>query len=172
MHTNLAISTLATLLAACPPVFSCESDAAPIFGCEAAKGKKFIDLCATSETTSEPGYLQYRFGSLDGLGQEKAVELKFPQNRKGSFNKFFGATYTYKGIYTQSIRFLSGSYSYTVFTRAKGSRLLGSGVDVRNKATGKTLTVECDSPPKFYIFELKGLVACDPETPIGNACIQ
>lgn len=165
-------ASAAVLLTACTAALGCEPAASPIFACDAAKGRKFIELCATSSGASGPGTLQYRFGSLDGEGREKAVELEFPRSLDASHRKFFGATYTHQGVYTQSIRFQSGGYGYTVFTRSKGNQLVGAGVDVRNTATGKTLSVDCSERPRFYIFELQGLVPCDPDTPVGNACIQ
>ena len=150
---------------------ACESGASVIFGCEAAKGRKFIELCASSPVT-EDGYLQYRFGSLDAEGEEQSAELEYPAELEGSLARFYGATYTQKGIYTQSVRFVSGAYSYAVFTRAKGEETIDAGVEVRNRETGKTSTVACSERPRFYIGELKGLLACDPETPAGEKCIE
>jgi hypothetical protein len=167
------LRTLVTLLAslALPVAHACESGAAVIFGCEAAKGRKFIELCASSPVT-EDGYLEYRFGSLDADGEEQSAELEFPAEREGSLARFYGATYKHKGIYTQSVRFESGAYSYAVFTHAKGEETIDAGVEVRNRDTGKTSTVACSERPRFYIFELKGLLACDPETPAGKQCIE
>ena len=150
---------------------ACESGAAVIFGCEAAKGRKFIELCASSPVT-EDGYLEYRFGTLDADGEEQSAELEFPEQREGSLARFYGATYKHKGVYTQSVRFDSGAYSYAVFTRARGEETVDAGVEVRNRDTGKTSTVSCSERPRFYIFELKGLLACDPETPAGKQCIE
>src|SRR4030095_15393956 len=144
---------------------------AVIFGCEAAKGRKFIELCASSPVT-EDGYLEYRFGSLDADGEEQSAELEFPAEREGSLARFYGATYKHKGIYTQSVRFESGAYSYAVFTRAKGEETVDAGVEVRNRPPGKPAPVACGERPRFYIFELKGLLACDPETPAGKQCIE
>ena len=158
-------------LALASPALACESGSFPLFGCEASKSTKFIELCAPSPV-GEDGYLQYRFGSLDSDGRDKAVELEYPAKRAGSLKAFFGATYTHQGVYTQSVRFATPAFSYTVFTEARGNRELGAGVKVRNLATGKTTVVSCSERPRFYIFELKGLLACDPETPVGTACIK
>lgn len=151
---------------------ACETDSTPIFGCQAANGHKFIQLCASSPVAAEDGFLQYRFGSLDPDGEEKALEFEFPAQRSGSLDHFHGATYTHQGVYIQSVRFVSGTFSYSVFTRAHGRKDLGAGVEVRNLRTGKTVVVSCSERPRFYIFELKGRVACDPDTPLGTACIQ
>ena len=151
---------------------SCESDAPPIFACEAAGGRKFIEICAATPIDEGDGYLLYRFGSLTAGGEEKTVELEYPRERTGSHRKFFGATYTNKGVYTQSVRFAVGEYGYTVFTRARGSQDLGAGVQVRHSRTGKISTVDCSERPRFYIFELKTILACDSDTPVGKACIQ
>ena len=93
---------------------------------------------------------------------ERAISLK----------RFYAATYTHNGVYTQSVRFVSGNFGYTVFTRAKGMQTIAAGVEVRDGKSGKTSIVSCSERPRFYIDELKGLVACDAETPVGTACIR
>jgi len=151
---------------------ACDRGSVPLFGCEAANSRKFIELCAPSPLDARSGYLLYRFGSLDKDGEERAVELQYPAKRAGSLERFYAATYTHKGIYTQSVRFISGNVSYTVFTRARGMQELDAGVEVRDRKSGKTSIVSCSERPRFYIFDLKGLVACDSETPVGTACVK
>ena len=150
---------------------ACDDGSTPIFSCEASNGRKFIELCAASPPSLD-GFLEYRFGTLGRDGQEKAVELVFPQQREGSLAQFFGATYTSKGVYTQSVRFDTGSHSYTVFTRARGSQDEGAGVEVKARASGKVTTIYCIERPRFYVFELQDLLACDAQTPVGKACIR
>lgn len=156
---------------------ACEAEARPIFSCEAAGGRKFIELCAAGESGSVSA-LQYRFGSQTSEGGDGKVELEFPAERQGSLRRFLGAVYRHRGVYTQSVRFNTGSVSYTVFTRSwrdadSAEGMAGSaGVTVRNLRTGRATTVDCSERPRFYIFELQGVLACDPETPAGKACIQ
>ena len=121
---------------------------------------------------AKSGYLRYRFGSLDEDGNEKTLEFEYPPADTFSFKPFYAATYTRGGVYTQSVRFVAGNYGYTVFTRARGSQTLEAGVEVRDRKSGKTSVVSCSERPRFYIFELKGLVPCDPETPVGTACVK
>jgi hypothetical protein len=45
-------------------------------------------------------------------------------------------------------------------------------VQVKARASGKVTTIYCSERPRFYVFELQGLLACDPETPVGKACIR
>ena len=149
-------------------VAACEPDVFPIFGCEASHGRKFIELCGPSPIDAS-GFLVYRFGSIKE--DTDVVELSYPAERTGSLARFFAATYVDHGVYTQSVRFVSGNFSYTVFTHAKGAQELGAGVEVRDRRTGKRSVVSCSERPRFYVFDLKGLVPCDPETPIGKACI-
>jgi hypothetical protein len=59
-----------------------------------------------------------------------------------------------------------------VFTRARGSQVLDAGVEVRDRKSGKISIVLCSERPRFYIFDLQGLVACDPKTPVGTACVK
>jgi len=47
---------------------ACDSGSFPLFGCEAGKSRKFIELCAPSQLDARSGYLLYRFGSLDNEG--------------------------------------------------------------------------------------------------------
>lgn len=151
---------------------ACESGAIPIFSCEAAKGRKFIELCASSPVAGPDGYLEYRFGSQDKDGNEAAVALVYPSQREGSPKKFYGATYSKDGVYTQSIRFETGKASYEVFTEAKGMATTAAGVRVRELPAGKSATIACSERPRFYIIELKDVVPCDAHTPVGRACIR
>lgn len=157
---------------------ACEAGAQPIFSCEADDGRKFIELCASAEPGGPPAELQYRFGSQTPEGRDDAVELVFPEKPAGSLGRFFGAVYTRGDVYTQSVRFKSAGFSYTVFTESwpdadSAEGAAGSaGVTVRNLRTGKSRTVDCSERPRFYISELQGVLACDPATPVGRACIQ
>jgi hypothetical protein len=151
---------------------ACDRGSVALFGCEAANGRKFIELCAPSPLDAHSGYLLYRFGSLDRDGAEKSLELEYPESHAGSLKRFYAATYTHGGVYTQSVRFVSGNFDYTVFTRARGMQELDAGVKVRDRKSGRTSTVLCSERPRFYIFELKGLVSCDSETPVGQACVR
>jgi hypothetical protein len=150
----------------------CDSGSFPIFGCDAAKSRKFIELCAPSPLDARSGYLRYRFGSNDENGAEKTLELEYPAIGTDSLKRFYAATYTHGGVYTQSVRFVAGNFGYTVFTRARGSQTLDAGVEVRDRKSGKTSVISCSERPRFYIYELKGLVPCDPETPVGTACVK
>ena len=170
MRKHLLATTVAALCLA-GTAHGCDEDSSPLFSCQAADGRKFIELCSSSPPSPD-GFLQYRFGSLDKEGNEKKVELIYPESRTGSLKQFYGATYTHKGSYTQSVRFSSGQYRYTVFTQTRGTRDEGSGVMVRNVDTGKQTVVSCSERPRFYIFDLTGIVQCDPDTPVGKACVK
>lgn len=39
-------------------------------------------------------------------------------------------------------------------------------------AKGRKLIVACSERPRFYIHDLQDLVPCDPETPVGTACVK
>lgn len=167
-----AIALLPLLVLAAAPARACAGGLTPIFACEAAKGRKFIELCAELPLTESSGTLQYRFGALDSSGIIRTPELEFPSELAGSHKRFLGATYTHQGIYAQTVRFVSGAYSYTVFTRARGAQLQDAGVEVRALNTGKVTTISCSERPRFYIHELRGALVCDPQTPAGRACIK
>jgi hypothetical protein len=152
----VALATI-TVGAGALPAGACNSDGEQaIFSCEAA----------------QDGYFRYRFGTQDKDGNEARVELAYPDNLDGSLTRFYAAVYTYKGVYTQSVRFTRGGYDYRVYTEASGARALGAGVEVRDRESGKTTRIACSERPRFSIWELKGLVACGPETPVGKACLK
>ena len=151
---------------------ACSSDAVALFGCDAAKSRKYIELCAPSPLDEKSGYLVYRFGALDKDGIETSVEFEYPPEDAGSLKRFYAATYTYRGVYTKSVRFVSGNFSYTVFTHARGTEDLDAGVEVVDRRSGKRSTILCSERPRFYIWDLKGIVPCDPETPVGTACVK
>lgn len=151
---------------------ACGGGAVPIFACDVAGGRKFIELCAPSPSDAGPDFLVYRFGSLGKDGAAGTIELEFPPRPEASMQRFYGATYTHRGVYTQSVRFVSGQFSYTVFTRAQGTQELDAGVEVVDRVNGRKRTVSCGERPRFYIFDLKGRIPCDPETPVGRACVK
>jgi len=151
---------------------ACEPGSFPLFGCEADNSRKFIELCAPQPLDADTGYLRYRFGSLDNDREEKAVELEYPPALEGSLKRFYGATYTHNGVYTQSVRFVTGNLGYAVYTRSRGTQTIDAGVEVRDRKTGKKSVVSCSERPRFYIHELQNFIACDPETPVGLACIR
>jgi hypothetical protein len=144
----------------------------PLFGCEAATGRKFIELRAPQPFCGWTGYLRYRFGSLDEDREEKALELEYPPTTNGSLKRFYGANYTHNRVYTQSVRVVTGDFGYTVFTRSRGMQTIDAGAEVSDRKGGKTTVISCSERPRFYIHELDGLGACDPETPVGQACIK
>ncbi|HMW78217.1 MAG TPA: hypothetical protein PKA22_10480 [Rhodocyclaceae bacterium] len=166
LHTGLLL-----LLLASRPVFACETGTFAVFACEAARGRKFIELCASSPV--EGGFLEYRFGAQDKDGNEQSVEFVYPPSRSGSFKHFFGATYTAKdGVYTQSVRFQTAKASYEVYTHARGMATIRAGVKVREIGGGRTTDITCTERPRFYIHELKGHIDCDTSTRVGRACIR
>lgn len=165
-------STLLCLLVA-GSASACDSGGDALFACDAADSTKYIELCASGTVGEEGSSLQYRFGKLEEDGTRGAVELAYPETPEGSLARFHGAVYhDADDVYVQSVRFDNAGYRYTVFTEAQGMEELGAGVHVRNLKTGKVTTIDCSERPRFYIFELEGVLACDPDTPVGKACIE
>jgi hypothetical protein len=171
-----------------------DSGETAIFRCEASHGKKYVELCLNdgsgADDSSAPdkrNYLVYRFGSLDDHQDARDVELEFPARSPDSFKKFFGAIYDSGKWHTQSVRFVSGNFDYIVFTHSRGATdaeaadessaaredgVEEDGVEIHDRTTGKRAYVRCSERPRFYIHELKELLACDKETPVGTACIR
>ena len=140
--------------------------AATRWRCSAAtlrRAANVIELCAPSPLDAKTGYLVYRFGALDKDGIETSVEFEYPPEDAGSLKRFYAATYTYRGVYTKSVRFVSGNFGYTVFTHARGAEDLDAGVEVLDRRRrGKRSTILCSERPRFYIWELQGIVPAIP----------
>ena len=151
---------------------ACDTGTFPLFGCDAAKSRKFIELCAPSPLSAQSGFLRYRFGSLDDDGAERRWSSNIPRQARTPSSGSTLPPIRHGGVYTQSVRFVAGNFGYTVFTRSRGTATLDAGVEVRDRKTGKTSVISCSERPRFYIFELEGLVPCDPETPVGTACVK
>jgi hypothetical protein len=101
---------------------ACDSGAVALFGCDAAKSRKFIELCAPAPLDAQSGYLLYRFGSLDNEGVEKSVELDIPRTAPARSSGSTPPPIRTAASYTQSVRFVSGNFAYTVFTRRGACR--------------------------------------------------
>ena len=67
------------------------------------------------------------------MASRRPVELEYSRRGAGSLKRFYAATYTHGGLYTQSVRFVSGNFGYTVFTRSRGVETVAAGVDVRDR---------------------------------------
>jgi hypothetical protein len=100
MITRVARYGCAAFLAALSSTASanCESGSFPLFGCDAAKSRKFIELCAPSPLDAKSGFLRYRFGSLDEDGNDGALELEYPAPGTHTLRGFYAATYTHDGV--------------------------------------------------------------------------
>src|ERR1700733_3900670 len=86
-----SVAVALCISAACAPALGCDADAAALFSCEAAGGRKYIELCVSSSLTGADSYLEYRFGSPARDGSPESVELVFPPARNGSLKRFVGA---------------------------------------------------------------------------------
>lgn len=108
------VSLSAALMAS--TAMACDDDATPIFSCEASNGRKFIELCASSPL-SHGGFLEYRFGSLDREGRERAAELVFPSQRAVPW-RGFGEQLIPAGGSTRSLCALKRAHTPTPFSPA------------------------------------------------------
>jgi hypothetical protein len=149
---------------------ACDDGAFPLFSCNAAHDRKYIELCAPTPMDKATGFLTYHYGVLNRDGSHGKIEFEFPRERRRSLSRFFAAAYTDNGVYIQSVRFVTGDFSYRVFTAARDSDDR-AGVDVQNTETGIKTSIACTERPRFYIFDLKDVVPCDPDTPVGRACL-
>jgi hypothetical protein len=113
----------------------CTSEEEVIFSC--CIGKKTLSVCASSNLSSNSGYLQYRFGSsLDKL------ELVFPQTKDHPRSHFRLATDNGARWSSEQISFSVGQTEYIVFSESASFEGSNSGVVVIE--SGKISTcLEC-----------------------------
>src|SRR5262245_14387805 len=75
---TIVLVTIAVVAVALPAHACNANGEQAIFACEAAHGRKFIELCAPAPLSARDGYLRYRFGAQDKDGNETRVELAYP----------------------------------------------------------------------------------------------
>lgn len=108
----------------------CTPSEAIIFSCKI--GKKIASVCAAQELSAQKGYLQYRFG------RKGAPEIVLPDTVAPSPQGVYGKTLAFAGGGGAYLRFVSGHYSYIVYTALRRGRGSTAGVAVERDDRPKT----------------------------------
>ena len=95
----------------------CERDEKTVFSCNL--GRKMVSVCASPDVSPTRGYLQYRFGQIDGFEPEMSV----PKEKTAADRQLDGAHIGYVGANDMNYwRFKNGEYSYVVYSATVNNR--------------------------------------------------
>jgi hypothetical protein len=87
----------------------CTTTERVIFSCHT--GPKTISVCASKHFTLHSGYVQYRFGSHQG------IELRYPKSRIPPNGHFYYHDTGYSRGWIDHLSFKNGGYKYIVYER-------------------------------------------------------
>jgi len=111
----------------------CAPGEAIIFSC--AIGKKTASVCAAQEISAHKGYLQYRFG------RKAAPEIVLPNTIALPPAGVHGKTLSFAGGGGAYLRFVSGHYSYIVYTAVR--RGIGSTAGIAVERDDRRIASLC-----------------------------
>lgn len=123
----------------------CTPSETVVFACRT--GAKMASVCA-SKDTGPKGYLQYRFGKLDG---SEPLEQILPEGQVAAARAASGESVPFSGGGGAWLRFRKGQFTYTVYTGIgnwgpKGEKRTKAGLHIEH--TGKPLaTLKCQEEP-------------------------
>lgn len=124
----------------------CQEQEQIIFSC--SLGKKIVSVCASTDLSSNSGYLQYRFGQKD------ALELAFPALTKSirPHPHIQARTLMFSGGGGAYLRFVAGDYNYIVYTAIGKGWGAKDGVAVEKKYQ-LIANLECQDIPVSKLSE-------------------
>lgn len=166
----MALAILAGLLPAITASAGgiCGEDDSPLFVCETGKKGKFISICAKEDVPGEKwSAIRYQFG------KEGDPEMVYPPDpADGGRLLFFSHREDVRGWYRVSIRFNVGSFTYRVYSIARGKTEGDAGVAVSDRS-GKVLSdIKCIERPYMFPSYLQRALACDLKNPHGEAACK
>jgi hypothetical protein len=123
----------------------CTKAETTVFSCR--MGAKLVSICADPASGVKSGYLQYRFGKLNG---GDSLELAWPQGVMPPSNAATGGTDMFSGGGAAWLRIRKGDYAYVAYTGigrwgAGGQTQVREGVVVEK--LGKSIaSLKCSEP--------------------------
>ncbi len=127
------------------PTSFCTPTETVVFACRT--GAKMASVCA-SRDSGPKGYLQYRFGKLDG---SEPLEQILPEGQVAPARAATGESVPFSGGGGSWLRFTKGRFTYTVYTGIgnwgpKGEKRTKAGLHIEH--AGKPLaTLKCQEEP-------------------------
>jgi hypothetical protein len=133
----------------------------PLFTCETNRGGKYAQICATELKVGEQwSNIHYRFGS-----EGAKPDLLYPADAAQGAQRLFFSHTTAGNDYRVEVRFVSGGYTYRVYSySAQGAGVLVLGPD--RKAVSHA---RCIERPHMFPAYLRRALACDADNPHGAA---
>jgi len=134
-----------------------------LFSCQTASGK-YIRLCGEQDENDGELWhnVTYRFGPANG-----PPELIYPGNQGADKPALFFSHTEAGGDYRVTVRFVSGGYTYRVFSGSKS----GAGVRVEDTKGKRVASVACIERPELFASYLWKSLPCDRTNPHGEeAC--
>ena len=128
------------------PTSFCTPAETVVFACRT--GAKMASVCASRDAGPTKGYLQYRFGKLDG---SEPLEQILPESQVAPGKAATGESVPFSGGGGAWLRFRKGQFAYTVYTGIgnwgpKGEKRTKAGLHVEH--AGKPLaTLKCQEEP-------------------------
>lgn len=128
------------------PTSFCTPAETVVFACRT--GAKMASVCASRDVGPNKGYLQYRFGKLDG---SEPLERILPEGQVVPAKAASGESVPFSGGGGAWLRFTKGQFTYTVYTGIgnwgpKGEKRTKSGLHIGH--AGKPLaTLKCQEEP-------------------------
>lgn len=149
----------ATVEAAIPSDVSlCSSGEQVLFTCRVRGKGKIASICASPGWQKRKGYIVYRYG------RSGRVELSYPDEKTGSFGRFYYSGYVRPLVTRQSLRFVNNSYEYVIETNndeEESPHLDEAFVSISGP---KNAELHCEKSGRRGIdIRIADVVPCDPE---------
>ena len=105
-----------------------------------------INKIVTVAISERPDYIVYRFGNKD------QIDMKYPQETSGSWNKFMYSYYlrgggaSNAGLDLNYLTFTNGNYTYEIYEEyCADDNLISVGIFVKNNSNQNEVNLEGDS---------------------------
>jgi len=133
-----------------------------LFTCETDRAGRYVEICATEVVPGQKWRdIYYRFGA-----EGQPPELVFPARPQDGTNLFLFSHTVVGSDYRVSVRFISGPYTYTLYSNSAQAT---AGVRVVDRA-GKVIShARCIERPHMFPSYLQRALACDAQGPFGPA---
>src|SRR4030095_836642 len=165
MHHRLRLMRSSTLCAGLPGLLSvlasnhaCATDCLDaLFTCETNRAGKYAQICATEVKVGEVWKdVYYRFGA-EGV----PPEMVYPAKPVPAKRVFFFSHTVVGSDYRVSVRFVSGDYTYRIYSNSGQGT---AGVLVSDSRGNVVSNAKCIERPHMFPSYLQRALACDEAT--------
>lgn len=168
IRSSLTLAMATCVLACGDGVATGKQNAAPatlcgvgeqvLFSCHIKGKDKTASVCASPEWRKREGYIVYRYGRLG------RIEFSYPDEKIGSFDRFYFSSYLRPLVTQQSLRFESGGYEYIIETNSNEEEAPGVDEATLSIVGPKSAELICERLDRQGIdVGVADVVPCDPE---------